>query len=306
MSYQLLCQCGRTLTGDRQRRHQVVSCPDCSRAIFVLPSSVFAPRAETAAASRPRRWWRWPLLAGIGCFLLLLIGFALLRPYLVRKGDGQEKPFDPKEKIALGRRQLGQGKFKLAHKTLDEVVKHPRTPDALSPADVRELNQLHRQADLLARCLVVELYEVAALALRTRDPEEWALRFDGDFKGRSVVFDSPVGRNKQGRPALLNWQVEAPDDERVRVAIEELELLRDLPLDDRPRLIFGARLAACEREPGGDLVIRLRPDSGVLLTDLDATRAIWLGTAPDKELEQILARQQKWLDDRGPVLPAPP
>ena len=67
----------------------------------------------------------------------------------------------------------------------------------------------------------------------------------------------------------------------MRLALEDLAVLHDLPLDDRPRLIFGARLAGCEREPGGGWVVHFERDSGVLVTDHDAVVAA-LTQPPDE------------------------
>jgi hypothetical protein len=305
VSYQLLCQCGRALAGTRQRRHQVVTCPGCGRAVFVLPLSAYAP-AEDAPAHRPRRWWRGPLVAGAGCVALLLLAFVLVLPGLMRPRDAEksEEQFDLSGHVKKGHRQMGQGKFRLARRTLDEAVRRrDRDPAALSAAQHRELNQLHRQADILARLLNVTLAEVVRRAQLSRDAEEWALRFE-DFRGRSVIFDDAVGRDDRDRPVLAHDVVEVKD-ERVRLALEDLAVMHDLPLDERPRLVFGARLAGCEREPGGGWVVRFERDSGVLLTDLDAVVAA-LTQPPDEGLKQVLARQQKWLDERAAVAPARP
>jgi len=198
---------------------------------------------------------------------------------------------------------LREGKFRLARGTLAEAVeRRDQAPAELSARENRELNQLHRQADVLSRLLdVAGLDEVLRQASLTGDSQEWRLRFRENFLGKSVVLDGVVGRDGQGRPVLLAPVVET-DDETARVAIEDLEELRDLPLDDRPRLVFGARLASCEREAGG-WVIRLEPRSGVLLTDLDALRAADV-KAPDEGLERVLQWQKQRLDGRAVIPPA--
>jgi hypothetical protein len=305
VSYQLLCQCGRAIAGARQRRHQVVPCPACGRAVFVLPRSAYAP-AEGVPARPPRRWWRGPLLAGAGCVALLLLAFVLVLPRLMRPRQTQksEEEFDLSGQVEKGRRQMGQGKFRLARRTLDDAVRRrDRDPAALSAAQHRELNQLHRQADLLGRLLNVTLAEVVRHAQLSRDAEEWALRFE-DFRGRSVIFDDAVGRDDRDRPVLAHDVVEVKD-ERVRMALEDLAVMHDLPLEARPRLVFGARLAGCEREPGGGWVVRFERESGVLLTDHDAVAAA-LTQPPDEGLKLVLARQQRWLDERAAAAPARP
>jgi hypothetical protein len=271
----------------------------------VLPLSAYAESTELPARP-PRRWWSGPLLAGVACVAMLLIAFVLVLPRLMRPrpDDGTEEPFDLRTQIDKGRRQMGQGKFRMARRTLDDAVRwRDRDPGAYPAALHRELNQLHRQADVLARLLNVTLADVVRHAQLSRDAEEWALRFE-DFRGRSVIFDDAVGRDERDRPVLVHDVVEVKD-ERVRLALEDLTALHDLPLDDRPRLVFGARLAGCEREPGGGWVVRFDRDSGVLMTDADAVVAA-LTQPPDEGLKQVLARQQKWLDERAAVAPARP
>jgi len=303
VSYQMLCQCGRALAGARQRRHQVVPCPGCGRAVFVLPRSAFAPAEETPA--RPaRRWWRGPLLAGAGCLVLLFLAFVLVLPWLVRPRptEQNEEEFDLNAHLDKGRRQMGQGKFRLARQTLFEAVRRrDRDPAALTAAQHRELNQLYRQADLLARLASFTGSDLVRQARLARGPDEWALQFEEDYRGRSFVFDDVVRRDERGRP-VLKGMIAPLEAEAARAALEDLEILNDLPLDDGPRLVFGARLAGCEREAGGGWVVRFERDSGVLLTDLGAVVAA-MTRPPDEGLKQVLARQQKWLDERGGSAP---
>jgi DNA-directed RNA polymerase subunit RPC12/RpoP len=309
VSYEVVCICGQTIRGERQARHQVINCPGCGEKVFVLPRSPFTvpPDARLAASTTRRRWWLAPLLAGVVCLAALLIAFAaawhlLIRPHEPAAEAGSEEGLA--KQVEAGRSALGQGKFHLARRLLGEAVdRRDEQPGILPPAASRQLNQLHRQADLLSRLLPVSLEEIVRQGRLVRDRTEWALQMD-DYRGRSVVFDDVVRRDQRGVPILATYVVEV-DDEIVRLALEDLTLLRDLPLDDEPRLIFGARLHSCEREEGGEWVIRFVPDSGVLLTDPDAVAACLPGS-PDRTLEQTLARQRRWLDERSVVPPGQP
>ena len=150
------------------------------------------------------------------------------------------------------------------------------------------LEQLHRQSDLLDRLLSVPLQEIVKEASSTPE-SEWPTRFADQYQDRSVLFDDLVRHDASGRPTLSTYEVRL-GDEKVRLAVDELTLLRRLPLDPPPRLFFGARLAKVSREPGG-WVIHFDPDSGVLLTDPDAALCVPL----DEELQKVLAWQEKWL-----------
>jgi hypothetical protein len=239
------------------------------------------------------------VIGAVVSLAVLLAGFFLLLPYLGRR-TGIPDEFDLKSHIQSGKRQLSQGKFRLARRTFAEAIER-RDPAALGASELRELNQLHRQADLFARLLHVPLEEVLRQAQLERDADEWTLRFD-DFRGRSVIFDDTVRRDERDRPVLAGYVVES-GDQSARVALEDLEILRELPLADETRLIVGGRVSACVREPGGGWVIRFEPDSGVLLTDQGAVTA-GFAVPLDEGVKAVLARQQQWLDERAVILPA--
>jgi hypothetical protein len=298
-TFEVSCLCGQKLQGERQARHQVVTCPGCRRGVFVLPRSPFATSPPRGADGTPSyslwRSWRAPLAAAAVCLAVVLGAFHLAWPYLMREEKVNPPGADvhtlakPPPTIEEGRRALAQGRFRVARQLLDEV-----------PGQARELDQLRRQASLLASLSPRSLEEIVRHAKLVRDPAEWSRQFD-DYRGRSVLFDDAVRRDAAGEPALANYVVEA-GDVPVRVALGDLLILRDLPLDDAPRLIFGARLAGCAREEGG-WVVRFDPDSGVLLTDLAAVEACY-PTPLDAGVKPTLERQARWLDERaGPEAP---
>ncbi|MFO0842936.1 MAG: hypothetical protein U0797_11150 [Gemmataceae bacterium] len=295
VTYEVGCPCGQKLQGERQARHQVVTCPGCRRGVFVLPRSPFAtPPSQGAVTAQPAllwRSWRAPLAAAAVCLAVVLSAFHLAWPYLMREDKlgplktDNAPPGKPPTTIEEGRRALAQGRFRVARQMLDEV-----------PGQGRELARLRRQAALLASLSPRSLEEIVRHAKLVRDPDEWARQFD-DYRDRSVLFDDAVRRDAAGEPVLANYVVEA-GDAPVRVALGDLLVLRDLPLDDAPRLIFGARLAGCGREEGGGWVVRFDPDSGVLLTELAAVEACY--PAPlDPGVKPTLERQARWLDERA-------
>jgi hypothetical protein len=305
-AYEVTCRCGQVLRGARGRRHQVVPCPGCGRGVFVLPG------APVAAPRRARRslWGalRWPLLAGALCLIAVVVGYSFALPYLKEQRfslrSARPDPETLKAHLDAGRQALHQGRFRVALRELNAAVAlRDRHPGALSAEENRALNQRQRQAQLLARLLHLTLEEVVARGKLVRNAEEWAEQFE-DFRGRSVIFDDAVRRDDDGHPVLANHAVEA-GDEPVRLALEDLEVLRDLPLGNEPRLIFGARLRSCLREQGGVWVVRFEPDSGVLFTDAEAVEAAF-PVAAGEGLGEVMKRQRKWLDDRPMAPPARP
>jgi hypothetical protein len=143
---------------------------------------------------------------------------------------------------------------------------------------------------LLAQLLDNPLEEILQQAMQVRNEEEWHAKF-ADHRGRSVFFDDVLRRDASGRPVLGSYVLRAADVQ-ARVALEELLLLRQLPLDPPRRWLFGARLASCRREEGGVWTIRFEPDSAVLVTDEAVAAAFWPGPL-DEELRALLRYQEE-------------
>jgi hypothetical protein len=228
-------------------------------------------------------------VAAIGMLLLIA------KPYL-RRGPEESRLPTPAAvlhaRIEAGRRALREGSFRLGRNELSTAVAlRNRNPDLLGREEHLQLNQLHRQSDLLARLSDHSLEEILQQALHHRDDAEWREKFE-DYRGRTVLFDD-VLRVTMGRPVLGNYVVRRGGVE-ARVAVEDLTVLRQLALDPPRRWLFGARLAGFRREEGGVWVIRFEPDSAVLLTDEGATAACHPGPMDD-ELKEVLRRQEESL-----------
>src|SRR5438105_1847067 len=86
--YEVVCSCGRTVRGERGRRHQVVPCPGCGRGLFVLPRSPWLAPAGTGGPSLAGRLlrgpWRWPVLAGTVSLVVIVAGFLIVLPRMAR------------------------------------------------------------------------------------------------------------------------------------------------------------------------------------------------------------------------------
>jgi hypothetical protein len=220
----------------------------------------------------------------------------LLRPYL-RRGNpsaaASSSSGDARAQLEAGQQQLREGNVFLALSELNAAFEQSsQNPDALDDEERDHLQQLRRQTDLLARLLDKPLEDIVLQAMQHRSDEEWSAKL-AHYCGRTVIFEDVLRRDGQGRPVLSGYLVRAAGVE-ARIALEDLTLLRDLPLDPPSRCLFGARLASCRREEGGMWVIRFEPDSTVLLTEESAASAccpLPLG----KEVLDVLQRQKKWL-----------
>lgn len=238
-----------------------------------------------------------PLLAAGGTLLALVAVFLALlpllgRPAAVSKSNPQQ---DMRDLLAAGQRALGEGSYFLAARQLSDA-RLAGLP-YLSGGELRRIDQLRRQAQLLARLHSQSLEEILQEASLQRSDDEWQERFRTNHQGRSVLFDDEVTRDAAGRLALGAYVVQV-EREQARVALEDLQLFKDLPLVPPQRMLFGGRIRALARE-GSGWVVHFEADSGVMVTDIGAANAC-LGSV-DADLLEVLRRQAQWLDD----LPSP-
>jgi hypothetical protein len=202
---------------------------------------------------------------------------------------------DIHSRIEAVRRSMHDGHFRTALKELDSVEELcTRYPDLLSHEEYFRLTLLQRQCDLMARLLNESLEEIIEQGLRVDNDGEWQEKFAADYRGRTVVFDDVLQRDAMGRLALRSYYVVQARGVNARVALEDIQLLSRLPLEQPRRWLFGARLASCQREQGGVWVIRFDPESGVLVTDADEVLARQ-GFFLDEELIAVCKRQKQWI-----------
>jgi hypothetical protein len=228
--------------------------------------------------------------------LSLLVGlFVLLRPYLMRAPAANPDLQQMRGRIEAGRLALTQGRFQKASDELRGAWQQAKDkPEGLSAAELRELTQLYRQADLLAGLLSQSLQEMLEQA-QASEADEWQARFRKEYEGKSILFDTSARLDARDTPDLSFKTVQV-GEVQARLALDRIRLLSQLPLGFQARrLVFGARLSAFGREAGGRWVIEFHPDSGVLLTDPDAFRAC----APtlvdrDPEVLTLLRTQKEW------------
>lgn len=297
-SYEVSCACGRPLRGQRQSMRQIVSCPNCGRKRFILPISPWSAPA-TAAATRQTSGVRLRhllLMIVSGGTVAMILIFLLVRPYLHRpeamKNALAASP-DGRTLLAEGEHQLRQGNVFLAAKELSAALEHrDHYPHSLNRAEHHHLEQLWRQTDLLSHLLDRPLEEIVQLAMQHRDDGEWHAKFE-HYRSRTVLFDDVLRRDTQNRPVLGSYVVRSGGIE-ARVALEDLTLLQQLPLDPPQRWLFGARLADCRREEGGVWVLRFEPDSAVLLSDASVA-SVCCPPPLDEKLLDVLKRQEEWL-----------
>ncbi len=297
--YDVACPCGQHARGLRQARHQVVRCLGCGQPVFVLGHSPLgATTGESrAAGAAPRRYWLGPALAAVLTLAAVVVIFSRLIPALAPPpaAPADTRRNDARGLIAAGRGALRHEDFRKAVTLFAEARRRrDERPDPLTPAEVRQLDRLERQAALVADLLSESLDEILQRAAGTREEERQA-QFNLRYRDKAVIFDDVVARDAAGHFRLTVYEVRAPG-EPARVELSDLKLLPALPLAEPRRMLFGARLAGLGREERGGRglwVIHLDPDSGVLLTDEDAAGAC-CPRPFDDGLWEVLRRQADW------------
>ena len=308
MPFTVFCRCGQALHGERRRRHQVLPCPACRRPVFILPRSPFPDRPSPVRAgeetrlpgrSSLARWlvvWRRPLIAALVTLLLLGLIFWGLLPYLSRPPAPLPPDNEARGQLEAARQALREGSFHKAMEAMTAATRaRDRRPDALTPEEDRQLEQLRRQVQLLDDLLSIPLQELLRQANSVQREDEWQRHFERDYRGRSVLFDDEVGLDADGRAVLRFYEVRV-GEETARVTVSDLTLLAKFPLQPPQRLLFGGRLASFARAEDGVWEIGFEPQSGVLLTDEDVLAA-WRPPLVDAELREVLNRQAQWLRD---------
>jgi hypothetical protein len=295
--YDISCSCGQHARGLRRARHQVVRCLACGGPVFVLGRSPLAEAgAESRAAGSPsRRYWLGPAVAAGLTLAVVVLVFILVIPALAPPAPAETARDDVRQLIRAGREALGREDFRIAVARFEEARRRREArPDALDLTEARQLGRLERQTKLVADLLSESLDEILQRTAGTRE-EERQLQFKLRYHDKAVIFDDVVARDAAGRVALAVFEVRAPG-EPARVELNDLKVMAKLPLAEPRRMLFGARLAGLEREERGghgSWVIRLDPDSGVLLTDEEVAGAC-CPRPLDAELQSVLARQAEW------------
>jgi hypothetical protein len=298
--FEVSCVCGQSIKGIRQEAHQVMACPGCGRQVFILPRSPLpAPGPVEDGGSRVEdrygdgRLIRYPWLAGAGAFAIAIVTLAIV--FQLSRTNNSNSGSDlgtAAQHFTDGTKLLSQGRFHEAIRELDEALaRREKQADVLSAGDRKSLTQAHREAHLYADLLNESLEDILFQAAAEPDDREWQAVFADRYKRKSMIFLAGTRRDASDR-WVLDYDLFVRD-KPARIDWENLQLLRDLHLGQPQRLLLGVRLANIEPEAGGTWVVRLEPESGVLITNADAINKIL--SRPPEGLEEVLKRQAAWL-----------
>ncbi len=252
--FRVACVCGQIVAGLRRRRYQVLRCPSCGNKVFILGNSPIpsSSRQTTPAQGDPvriRHWWLAPAIAGVVTLALVAVVFFVLFSWLNTPPGPQRADTEREElrrALAAGRQALAEEKYQMAVREFDRARKlRAEHPQALSPEESADLDRLHGESALLADLLSESLGEILQRAAGMRE-DEWKAQFLTRYQNRAVIFDDRVQRDPAGVPHLTTYEVRAPGEPAV-ISLEQLTVLKGLPLDRPQRLLFGERLGSVAR-----------------------------------------------------------
>lgn len=320
------CLCGEPIQGYRRAEYQVLTCPQCSSSIFIFPrnplptpegletppplevqrpkprSANVKPSARPAAPPRrvsqpreplgpklaaaakklvpPRRWFTTPRLI----FAAVIFLVAMTSLWQVRSRHLRHLREELVPEARRGLQALADGRLQEAHAHLKFTI---GALDTLRESVPEE--PIYRQAfaeldlvdDLLPQTLDNSLYN------GTQAPEY----VSSAIRGKALILDVEAEPDEDGV-----WQflcLPFMDGEPIRLAAEDLKLWEQQDFRNRTRLILGVRLAGIEKDEQGSWVLRLMPDSAVLLTEPRIAQDLGLSTDPS--VGEVLQRQKRMI-----------
>jgi hypothetical protein len=235
------------------------------------------------------------LAAAVVTLGLVLLGYVFLFKALWPAAPEPALQTQLEGHLALGRMHLREDRFARAFQEFqiawDLCGRHSQSVPSIS---CRRLEQLLRQVellpDLLAEGLSPRLLEWSKLQ------EDDVQRLFAEYRGKTLLLDLDISRDPAGQYTYdRHLGLELP-----RLQLHDLPLLNRLPLTERQRVVFMARLAGVNRdltrrpEDIKRWLLTLEPDSAVLITDPDVAVAAHLHL--DDPLRAVLERQAAWVE----------
>lgn len=325
--FEIACACGQHVTGFRLDHRQFVCCPGCGQLHLVLPISPY-PRPisyETPTRAtgvlvevvRPKRpfgvrvrirmrrarrstgaflWalvpparWFSPIRLLMAAMVFVVVGTAGLTVHLTRRGG---LTGDIVAARVAWTKHLEAGDFAKARSVLDQAAAEIKRYGDDS-RELREVDHLAREVALFAD-FPERPWEDLLQEVRSMGPQECAEYFRDKLKSPSVVLDLYVSPSGAGPSSFRVDNRLFLGSDVARLDLSDLKLFKLLSPGLSTRILFGARIQSVERSPGSDdRIIRLMPDSGVLITsEMCLGKISW---PIDETARKLLESQLKWV-----------
>lgn len=226
----------------------------------------------------PKRWFTLPRLI----FSAVVVLVAITVAWQMRSQHLQHLREELIPRARRGLQALTDGQLSAAHENLAFTVNAMDT--------LRE----HVPDGLLYRQAFAELDAVDALLDQTLSNALFGGSKAPDYvsstiRGKALLLDvvaEPDGDGQWGVHYLAFM-----DDEPVQVDASSLDLWQRYGFRERTRVIFGVRIAGIEKTEDQGWLLRLIPDSGVLITEPRIAEE--LGLVDDPTTAEVLARQRE-------------
>jgi hypothetical protein len=321
------CICGQAITGSRQPECQVLTCPKCQNAVFVLADSPLAPighSAEKSPASsshaknrspvedfdpvrRRRRerakrrlarrrlrksWQRWTApFRSLRVFFripaLVTIGLATV---LIWTGQSQFLAYRER-RLAERIEQAGRDGLEKVEQGdfehADRVFEPIRERLDLSNDSLEAYAVAAREAHVLANLLLDSIDRKITFVAQEKESRRESLL------GQGILFDGEV-LFKDGR-AILDARVFV-HDRPVQVRLGSLDQARQAGITEPGRYFFASTLQSLSAD-GSDWQLQLNPDH--LIAIVHPSLLTPLGLADERDLVDLIEKQRRARETKG-------
>jgi len=310
----ITCDCGAELQGRRPDDAQRVVCTECGRPWLVMPRR----RQELSTEAAPKQQWRavriWfrrkrrrlgksvagfakrtarraaesPWLRPQRIAVLAVVAIVVLTVYIQIASRWQEdRAEELKRRWDAGQAALRDGDLAGAREELERAAELLPTLREPHP-DARAIQLLALQVAMLDELLPKPLEVLAHEAHESGSSGDWVRTFDARYRGKAVLLFGTVspgiGEFGQARYEFDYLAVD-PRGRLMAVDASGLNVLTRLSLTEPRQIAVLARLGSAESVSHGspEWVVRPDPESGTLVTSIDALRAARAVVPPQVE-----------------------
>lgn len=241
----------------------------------IVPDLRARPTEGVAEPVKIADWFRKHRLAVV--FLGVAVIVVATVAIRIRQRRRQELPLVAEVGRIEGLPALDQGDFDTAHRKLSAAARAVRAMGGQYEGGDVIVQGADEAAILIDLVPTRGLEEIMDEAARAEDEKAWQARFNDTYKGRTIFFDGNMLKYRMlSRRGANNIRV-------GRIETTGIRLLESAPPQKGLNTaIYGARLASLTLEKG-EWVVRLDPESVVVMTHWKALQAANLETEENKE-----------------------
>jgi hypothetical protein len=254
------------------------------RAAGRRPQAGAQPTARTIAVPERRglgaSLWRKRhllILAAVAGLVIATVG------YRIARNRFQNLPQVAEVNLAEGSEAFDKGDWDSAKFKLGIAA---RALERLGARNAAEVRQAAEEAAILADLVRNPLEEIVDVAARARTPEDQKLKFDAHYKDHSILVDATFAAPAEsGNGPDLDYRIFASPTRVGRIDLAGFRLFEGRKYKAGDTVVFGARLDSLALGENGTWLVKLKPDSGVFMTNHKALAKIWSDREQSEEDE---------------------